>query len=101
MSEVHIYHNPRCSKSRQTLALLEEQGIQPSIIEYLKEPLTTADISDLLRKLGCVSARELIRSKEDAYKIWSEGEWNTKDMSETDCQGLSDKDEILSEMDEV
>ncbi|KFZ29964.1 arsenate reductase [Pseudidiomarina atlantica] len=77
MSEVHIYHNPRCSKSRQTLALLEEQGIQPSIIEYLKEPLTAADISDLLRKLGFVSARELIRSKEDAYK-----ELNLKDVDD-------------------
>lgn len=67
MSEVSIYHNPRCSKSRQTLALLEEQGIQPRVIEYLKEPLTADDIKDLLSKLGFMSARELIRSKEEAY----------------------------------
>lgn len=74
MSEVSIYHNPRCSKSRQTLALLEEKGIKPQVIEYLKEPLTAEDIQGLLRKLGFVSARELMRSKEEAYK-----ELNLKD----------------------
>ncbi|CAB0150201.1 Arsenate reductase [Pseudidiomarina piscicola] len=68
MSEVTIFHNPRCSKSRQTLALLEAKGIQPQIFEYLKEALSADDIKDLLRKLGFVSARELMRSKEDAYK---------------------------------
>ena len=77
MSEVQIYHNPRCSKSRQTLALLEEQGIKPTVIEYLKEPLSSDNVRDLLRKLGFVSARELIRSKEDAYK-----ELNLKDVSD-------------------
>ncbi|MDN7138549.1 arsenate reductase (glutaredoxin) [Pseudidiomarina sp. 1ASP75-14] len=74
MSEVSIYHNPRCSKSRQTLALLEDKGIKPQVIEYLKEPLTAEDIQGLLRKLGFVSARELMRSKEEAYK-----ELNLKD----------------------
>ena len=60
MSEVSLYHNPRCSKSRQTLALLEERGIEPEIIEYLKTPPDAATISGLLGKLG-IPAIELIR----------------------------------------
>jgi arsenate reductase len=62
-----IYHNPRCSKSRQTLALLQEQGIEPTIIEYLSTPLTADDIKVLLSLLG-ISARELIRKGEAVYK---------------------------------
>lgn len=68
MSEVFIYHNPRCSKSRQTLTLLEAQGITPIIIEYLKDTPSAAELKTLLHKLGFISARELMRSKEDAYK---------------------------------
>ncbi|WP_258806664.1 arsenate reductase (glutaredoxin) [Pseudidiomarina sp. CB1] len=68
MSQVSIYHNPRCSKSRQTLALLQEQGIEPQIIEYLKDTPDVAQLKDLLSKLGFVSARELMRSKEDIFK---------------------------------
>ena len=60
MSEITLYHNPRCSKSRQTLALLEERGIEPEIIEYLETPPDAATISGLLGKLG-VGAIELIR----------------------------------------
>ena len=60
MSEVSLYHNSRCSKSRQTLALLEERGIEPEIIEYLKTPPDAATISGLLGKLG-IPAIELIR----------------------------------------
>lgn len=62
-----IYHNPRCSKSRQTLALLQEQGIEPTIIEYLTTPLTADDIKGLLSLLS-ISARELIRKGEAVYK---------------------------------
>jgi arsenate reductase len=47
-----IYHNPRCSKSRATLALLQEQGIEPTVIEYLKHPPVAAEIKVLLRQLG-------------------------------------------------
>ncbi|WP_258240500.1 arsenate reductase (glutaredoxin) [Pseudidiomarina homiensis] len=68
MSQVSIYHNPRCSKSRQTLALLQEQGIEPQVIEYLKDTPDVAQLKDLLSKLGFVSARELMRSKEDVFK---------------------------------
>ena len=52
MSEVTLYHNPRCSKSRQALALLRDRGIEPEIIEYLKAPPDAATISDFLDKLG-------------------------------------------------
>lgn len=62
-----IYHNPRCSKSRQTLALLEEQGIEPTIIEYLKTPLSGEEITNLLSMLG-ISARDLLRKGETVYK---------------------------------
>lgn len=68
MSQVEIYHNPRCSKSRQTLQLLEDQGVEPTIIEYLKNPPSTAKLKELLLMLGFQSARELMRSKEEAYK---------------------------------
>ncbi len=61
-----IYHNPRCSKSRQTLALLEDNGISPTIVEYLKEPPDAATLERLLEMLGC-SPRELIRTKESVY----------------------------------
>jgi arsenate reductase len=66
MSEVSLYHNPRCSKSRQTLALLEERGIEPEIIEYLETPPDAATISGLLGKLG-VGAIELIRRGEAPF----------------------------------
>lgn len=68
MSQVSIYHNPRCSKSRQTLALLQEQGIEPTVIEYLKDTPSSDELKALLSKLGFVSARELMRSKEDIFK---------------------------------
>lgn len=64
---VKIYHNPRCSKSRATLALLEEQGVEPDIIHYLDNPPSAAEITDILKKLG-KSARELMRKGEAAFK---------------------------------
>lgn len=67
MNEVSIYHNPRCSKSRQTLKLLEEQGIQPNIIEYLKTPPSVDELKTLLNNLK-LNARGLMRTKEDIYK---------------------------------
>jgi len=62
-----IYHNPRCSKSRQTLALLEERGVEPTIIKYLESPLDENTIKALLNKLN-VEVRTIIRSGEDIYK---------------------------------
>ena len=64
---VTIYHNPRCSKSRQTLALLEKRGLRPKIIEYLVTPPTEAELKRLLKLLG-ISPRELLRKKEAEYK---------------------------------
>lgn len=64
---VTIYHNPRCSKSRQTLELLHQQGIEPDIIEYLKTPPSKAELKRVLKLLG-ISARELLRTKEAEYK---------------------------------
>lgn len=63
---VTIYHNPRCSKSRQTLALLEARGIAPRIVEYLKTPPDRATIAALLRKLG-IPAQELVRRTEPEF----------------------------------
>jgi|TARA_B110000495_G_C22460019_1_gene286382 arsenate reductase len=62
-----IYHNPRCSKSRQALALLRENGVEPEVIEYLKTPPTKSALRDLLRKLD-LSAHDILRAKEDEYK---------------------------------
>lgn len=69
MSEtVKIYHNPRCSKSRETLALLKENGVEPEVVLYLETPPDVATVQKLLKMLGMSSARELMRSKEDLYK---------------------------------
>ncbi len=65
--KVTIYHNPRCSKSRQTLALLQEQGIAPEIVKYLETPPTPATIKQLLELLD-LSPRELMRKRETEYK---------------------------------
>jgi len=64
---VTIYHNPRCSKSRQTLQLLKENGIEPRIVEYLKEPPDAATLKRLVRQLN-LSARDLLRPGEAVYK---------------------------------
>ena len=63
---VNIFHNPRCSKSRQTLALLEEQGINPTIIEYLKTPITKDKLIEILSLLE-LAPRDLMRKKEEVY----------------------------------
>jgi arsenate reductase (glutaredoxin) len=63
---VTIYHNPRCSKSRQTLALLEEKGIKPKIVEYLKTPPSAAELKRILKKLG-LKAKDIVRKGEPRY----------------------------------
>jgi arsenate reductase len=64
---VTIYHNPRCSKSRETLKLLNDRGIEPKIIEYLKTPPDVHEVDDLLTKLA-MEPRDLMRKKESAYR---------------------------------
>lgn len=67
MTAIQILHNPRCSKSRQTLTLLEEKGIEPEIIKYLDTPPSASELKAILEKLG-ISARDLLRKGEDDYK---------------------------------
>ena len=62
-----IYHNPRCSKSRASLAYLRERGIEPTIVEYLKTRPNRDEIESLLGKLG-IGPRELLRTGEDQYE---------------------------------
>jgi arsenate reductase len=61
-----IYHNPRCSKSRQTLALIEDKGIAPKVVDYLKAPPTVAELKNILKKLG-LNARDIVRKGEARY----------------------------------
>lgn len=75
---ISIYHNPRCSKSRQTLALLQERGIEPEIVLYLDTPPNEQTLKSLLQKLG-ITARQLLRKGEDAFK---ENNLADKDLSE-------------------
>lgn len=67
MGEYQIYHNPRCSKSRQTLALLEENGIQADVILYLEDTPDVQTLAQILKKLD-MPARDLLRSGEEAYQ---------------------------------
>ena len=84
MSEVTIYHNPRCSKSRQTLELLKEKSIEPEVVEYLKTPPNAAELKDILGKLG-LSPDGLMRKKEAIYK-------------ELGLAGVSDENELITAM---
>lgn len=80
-----IYHNPRCSKSRETLALLEQQGLEPEIIKYLDTPPDAEQIKVLLSQLGMSSARELMRTKEELYKA-------------LELAGVTDEDALIAAM---
>lgn len=68
MTDLTLYHNPRCSKSRGALELLEARGLTPNVVRYLENPLNAAQIKALLGKLG-ISARQLLRTGEDEYKM--------------------------------
>jgi arsenate reductase len=67
MPDLQLYHNPRCSKSRSALQLLEERGLTPSIVRYLETPPDAEQLQELLRKLG-LGPRQLLRSGEDEYQ---------------------------------
>lgn len=75
---VTIYHNPRCSKSRQTLALLKDKGIEPEIVEYLKTPPSAAELKAILGLLG-IAPRDLMRKGEAAYKARGLGDASKSD----------------------
>jgi arsenate reductase len=83
MSEITIYHNPRCSKSRQTLALLEDSGVAPTVILYLETPLSVAELKEVLAKLG-MAPRDLMRKGEAEYK-----DNNLQDQSLSDADLLA------------
>lgn len=68
MSDYTIFHNPRCSKSRQTLALLEENGITPTVVKYLDDVPDNATLQTLVSKLELAKAHDLLRTKEADYK---------------------------------
>lgn len=68
MTDLTLYHNPRCSKSRGALELLEARGLTPNVVRYLENPLNAAQIKALLGKLG-ISVRQLLRTGEDEYKM--------------------------------
>ena len=78
MNDFIIYHNPRCSKSRQTLEILNEHDVDTEIILYLENPPSEQEIASILNKLG-LSARDVIRKGEDEYKLL-----NLKDQSLTE-----------------
>ena len=82
MSNVKIWHNPRCSKSRNAVALLEERGVDAEVVKYLDTPPSREEIVEVLKMLG-ISARELMRTKEEIYK-----ELGLKDV--TDEEALID-----------
>lgn len=76
-THVRIYHNPRCSKSRATLALLEQHGIVPVVIDYLATPPSAVELTELLHQLG-LSPRQLLRTSGAEYSELGlgEGEWS-------------------------
>ena len=78
MANVTIWHNPRCSKSRNAVILLEEKGIEADVVKYLDTPPTKEELVAVLKMLG-LSARELMRTKEDIYK-----ELNLKEETDED-----------------
>lgn len=67
MTDLTLYHNPRCSKSRSALQLLEARGLTPTIVRYLETPPSASQLQDLLSKLG-LNARQLLRTGEDEYQ---------------------------------
>jgi arsenate reductase len=67
MSAFTIYHNPKCTTSRATLALLQEHGVEPTVVEYLKDPPTAAQLKAIVGKLG-IAPEQLVRKGEDVYK---------------------------------
>ena len=90
---VTIYHNPRCSKSRQTLALLEERGIAPHVVDYLKTPPSAAEIKTILKKLG-LGPRDLLREGEPLY---AELRLNDRDLDDDALIALMVANPILIE----
>ena len=92
-STVTIYHNPRCSKSRQTLALLEEKGVKPKVVEYLKDTPSVAELKRILKKLG-LKPRDIVRKGEAVY---AELGLKERDVTDDELLALMVENPILSE----
>ena len=67
MNNVKIYHNPRCSKSRQALQIIKDYGVEPEVIEYLKEPLGRSELQNIAKRLG-LRPKEFVRKNEAEFK---------------------------------
>jgi len=78
MTNIIIYHNPRCSKSRETLTLLEAQSSELEIVKYLETPPTTEQLKNIIKLLGFDSARQLMRPQEECYKVLKLKEQNNE-----------------------
>ena len=85
MGKYTILHNPRCSKSREALKILEENGITADVVKYLEERPSAAQLKDIVKMLGIKSAREMMRTKEDIYK-------------ELDLKNEHDEDKLIEAM---
>ncbi|MCQ4319758.1 arsenate reductase (glutaredoxin) [Stutzerimonas stutzeri] len=70
MTELTLYHNPRCSKSRSALELLEQRGLNPTVIRYLETPPSATELKQILARLG-IGPRQLLRSGEEEYKTFN------------------------------
>ena len=88
---VVIYHNPRCSKSRQTLELLEQNGVTPGVIKYLDTPLNVEQLKTLYAQLGFSSVREMMRTKEERYKELALSEASVTDEQLFDAMAQNPK----------
>ena len=91
MSDITIYHNPRCSSSRNTLGLIRNSGAEPVIVEYLKTPLTAAELQAVLQRMGS-HVRDILREKEAVYQELDLG--NAK-WSDADLLGFVEQHPIL------
>lgn len=90
---VTIYHNPRCSKSRQTLALLEESGVAHEVIDYQKAPPTVAELKKILKKLG-LKPKDILRTGDARY---AELGLKERDVSDDELLELMVRNPILIE----
>lgn len=90
VAAVTIYHNPACSKSRETLALIQASGVTPRVVEYLKTPLGEAEIAEIVRKLGIAPA-ELLRTGERVFKE----KYSGRTLTDSECIQAIAADPIL------
>jgi arsenate reductase len=80
MEKVTIWHNPRCSKSRNSLSLLEEEGIDAEVVKYLDNVPTKEELREMLKMLGMESVRELMRTKESIYTELNLADENSEEV---------------------